>query len=77
MSSFLLGVSLSPRNQVLGRTFILAYGEASGFFCVRTISCAQKYKSHGGSLTHMFVVPTVPILSKSNSVRLVDISVFL
>ena len=28
----LLGVSLSFQKQVLGRTFILAYGESSGFF---------------------------------------------
>ena len=32
MSPFLLGVSLSSWNRVLGRTLTLAYGEASGFF---------------------------------------------
>ena len=32
MSPFLLGVSLSSWNRVLGRTLTLAHGEASGFF---------------------------------------------
>ena len=32
MPSFLLGVSLSSWNRVLGRTLTLAHGEASGFF---------------------------------------------
>ena len=34
MPSFLLGVSLSSWNRVLGRTLTLAHGEASGFFYV-------------------------------------------
>ena len=36
MSPFLLGVSLSSWSQVLGRTFALAYGEASGFFVLQS-----------------------------------------
>ncbi len=34
MSSFLLDVSLSSWNRVLGRTLVYSHGEASGFFCV-------------------------------------------
>ena len=41
MSPFLLGVSLSSRDRVLGRTLVYSHGEASGFFCIRTLPCAQ------------------------------------
>ena len=34
MSPFLLGVSLSSLDRVLGRTLVCTHGEASGFFCV-------------------------------------------
>ena len=36
MSPFLLGVSSSSRNRVLGGTYIYANGESSGFFIFRT-----------------------------------------
>ena len=36
LSPFLLGVSLSSRNRVLGGTYIYAHGEASGFFVSET-----------------------------------------
>ena len=32
MSPFLLGVSLSSLDRVLGRTLVYTHGEASGFF---------------------------------------------
>ena len=36
MSPFLLGVSLSSLDRVLGRTLVYSHGEASGFFCAQT-----------------------------------------
>ena len=41
MSPFLLGVSLSSRDRVLGRTLVYSHGEASGFFCIRTLPRSQ------------------------------------
>ena len=40
----LLGVSLSFLERVLGRTYIFAYGDASGFFVFRCCLVRRKYK---------------------------------
>ena len=44
MSPFLLGVSLSSWNRVLGRTLTLAYGEASGFFSFQITGVSSCFK---------------------------------
>ena len=49
MSPFLLGVSLSSRDRVLGRTLVYSHGEASGFFCVWKQSRAKDSKKTRGS----------------------------
>ena len=41
----LLGVSLSSPEQVLGRTFIRAYGEASGFFILEVFCICYAHLS--------------------------------
>ena len=55
----LLGVSLAFYEQVLGRTFTCAHGEASGFFCFRTpsflIRCRLK---NGRCLVHRNTTPS-------------------
>lgn len=46
MSPFLLGVSLSSLDRVLGRTLVCTHGEASGFFCVWILPRVKDSKHH-------------------------------
>lgn len=47
MSSFLLGVSLSPRNRVLGWIYTFEHGQASGFFIFRARPRVQDHNHRG------------------------------
>lgn len=66
MSPFLLGVSLSSWSQVLGRTFALAYGEASGFFYVQTLPRAQDRNPRGHPMLLSIYSARPSILSSVN-----------